>query len=258
MVATLLGLFPQFIPSSPLLIPTLALIAALVFLHIVLFFGTIFIDPQDLATKQSHRDTTYTHRRGFPVINAYSRICGICCVDVDARTYHCKQCNKCTAGFDHHCVWVNCCVGEANYRWFIGVVGVGWVLVTVFTAATAWIVGVYSQERTRFEYVVTSLVSKSPPGMSKAIVAYVCLMLIVGILSFMAISALLWFHIKINILGLTTLGYIELEQELKQTDTPTALHQLSAWRNLRDRLRKRTDTWSFSSGPFSARRETGR
>lgn len=29
------------------------------------------------------------------------------------------MCGICVPMFDHHCVWLNQCVGEHNYRWFI-------------------------------------------------------------------------------------------------------------------------------------------
>ena len=31
---------------------------------------------------------------------------------------HCKLCMKCVSGFDHHCRWLNACVGGRNYKAF--------------------------------------------------------------------------------------------------------------------------------------------
>ena len=32
---------------------------------------------------------------------------------------HCGACNKCVQDFDHHCKWLNNCIGSANYRSFL-------------------------------------------------------------------------------------------------------------------------------------------
>ncbi|KAJ1924344.1 hypothetical protein IWQ60_005257 [Tieghemiomyces parasiticus] len=45
--------------------------------------------------------------------------CRTCHTIKPARSKHCSLCNACIAGMDHHCVWINNCVGHNNYRYFI-------------------------------------------------------------------------------------------------------------------------------------------
>ena len=48
--------------------------------------------------------------------------CGHCACYVTtgnpARTKHCHECRKCVQGFDHHCAYLQTCVGASNYRPF--------------------------------------------------------------------------------------------------------------------------------------------
>ncbi|KAI4971767.1 hypothetical protein ZWY2020_002681 [Hordeum vulgare] len=45
--------------------------------------------------------------------------CPICDCEVKLRSKHCKTCDRCVDGFDHHCRWLNNCIGRRNYAAFI-------------------------------------------------------------------------------------------------------------------------------------------
>lgn len=45
--------------------------------------------------------------------------CQACRKYVPPRSYHCKVCGTCVVKQDHHSVWLNCCVGRSNHRFFL-------------------------------------------------------------------------------------------------------------------------------------------
>ena len=46
----------------------------------------------------------------------------MCLLNVPKKTKHCNYCHRCTGDFDHHCKWLNNCVGGTNYRYFIAMI----------------------------------------------------------------------------------------------------------------------------------------
>lgn len=47
------------------------------------------------------------------------RLCPSCLVDKSLTATHCSQCDHCAVGLDHHCPFVNNCVGKGNRRVFV-------------------------------------------------------------------------------------------------------------------------------------------
>lgn len=45
--------------------------------------------------------------------------CAVCRVVRPPRAGHCRICGVCILRLDHHCVWINSCVGQANHRSFL-------------------------------------------------------------------------------------------------------------------------------------------
>ena len=45
--------------------------------------------------------------------------CNLCNDIRSVNSKHCARCNRCTLFFDHHCKWVNNCIGQKNYKNFI-------------------------------------------------------------------------------------------------------------------------------------------
>jgi palmitoyltransferase ZDHHC1/11 len=65
--------------------------------------------------------------------NANLEPCFYCRAFVSTSAKHCSVCDKCVPGFDHHCRWLNTCVGERNYKAFFaflccGILSVGLML----------------------------------------------------------------------------------------------------------------------------------
>lgn len=58
--------------------------------------------------------------------------CRYCEGPTAASSKHCFDCNKCVPHFDHHCPWLNTCIGGNNYRTFAFTIGSVWFMLAIF------------------------------------------------------------------------------------------------------------------------------
>ena len=76
----------------------------------------------------------------FPI-----KTCNTCGHERPGRSKHCGLCGACIARHDHHCAWVNNCIGAYNLRWFLCFIisncfmtGYGCVLASVTVFGYMW------------------------------------------------------------------------------------------------------------------------
>lgn len=71
------------------------------------------------------------------------KYCKTCNIWRPPRCYHCRVCDNCIETLDHHCVWLNNCVGRRNYRYFFAFVSSATLLALFLLGASLAHVLVY-------------------------------------------------------------------------------------------------------------------
>ncbi|MFH4979124.1 hypothetical protein AB6A40_005833 [Gnathostoma spinigerum] len=181
---------------------------------VVLLIVLTTIDPAIPTLSRHSKPLIFDATKHEHVIeNLY---CNVCAIQVDATCKHCRQCNKCITGFDHHCEWLNNCIGSLNYRWFlitlISADAISLILATVLVALlTVSFVNIHLLPEYRLIIVDFNV--------------WRCLCCASG-LSYIAIAALsthlLYFHFKLWKSGMTTYGFISYNgTKLTKKDSKT-------------------------------------
>merc|ERR1719418_143202 len=100
-------------------------------LHVVLFNIIIFMlfmsharavfsDPGIVPLPKHRIDFSDSHSEGGSIAPKEDwTICTRCEMYRPPRAHHCRICQHCIKRMDHHCPWINNCVGEKNQKYFI-------------------------------------------------------------------------------------------------------------------------------------------
>eukprot|EP00834_Sanchytrium_tribonematis_P002914 NODE_100_length_20331_cov_1.214462.p13 type:complete len:291 gc:universal NODE_100_length_20331_cov_1.214462:17732-18604(+) len=85
------------------------------YIQFYIFYLACYSDP-GIITK----DNCHVALKQYPIdeIIFFHQECKTCLFKKPARSKHCSLCNVCIAKSDHHCPWLNTCVGQNNLRFF--------------------------------------------------------------------------------------------------------------------------------------------
>lgn len=78
-----------------------------------------------------------------------SCICSDCEIVKPRRSKHCEICQKCVSVYDHHCPWINNCVGSRNFKYFYSFIAMLLINI-IFGIVTITLVSISHEFHARF------------------------------------------------------------------------------------------------------------
>lgn len=231
LIVVLVGTYTVLLTTPPLL-PSLRFILSLLFavlflLHVLTHLAVLLLDPADPEVRARPARVVVPEfdrsKHRHVIENGRCHLCNI--TTRCRRTKHCSICNKCVPRFDHHCKWLNNCIGGRNYPAFL-VCLVSTLVVALAVTALAlgelvlvnahllvsdgpWDGGDNGNE-------TMNNATATPPLLPVPGTGSLVLVTVIGVLSAIAAVLLIhlcFFHGYIACLGLTTYEYVRGKRE---------------------------------------------
>ncbi|CAO3610887.1 unnamed protein product [Cunninghamella blakesleeana] len=190
--------------------PVIPILFAYIFiLAIVSMFKASWTDPgvipRDLdptPTLETFDDHSSIWTQPFPADKCVKikdemwnlKYCDTCKIYRPPRASHCRQCDNCVENEDHHCIWLNNCIGKRNYRPFFTFIFSSTILaifVVVFSLVHMFMAAYQIQPTISFDLVFQT----TPVSFVLAIAGFVLLWMVGG---------LTCYHCYLVVKGLTT------------------------------------------------------
>nr|XP_022327665.1 palmitoyltransferase ZDHHC3-like [Crassostrea virginica] len=115
----------------------------IIFLASVSHLRAVLSDPGIVPLPTTGLDFSDLHAgKTMPNMKDGWSVCMKCEAYRPPRAHHCRICRRCVRKMDHHCPWINNCVGELNQKYFIQFlfyIGLSSVYATTLVIVT-WII----------------------------------------------------------------------------------------------------------------------
>lgn len=224
------GLGPNLYPI------VLFVLGSLFFLHVVSHIAALLIDPADpqlRALRDDGQNKTIPEldksKHAHVIENGKCHLCNI--YTSGHRTKHCGSCNKCVEKFDHHCKWLNHCIGARNYVAFVvSVVSAVLACLVIVIVSSAELV-LYNTDPLRVEHFLRPMFSNQTVQVNQlfsvsrlsvdrnTFVAIATTQCVLALIAMVLLLHLCAFHVYISALGITTYEYIRNYRRYPEFDS---------------------------------------
>lgn len=190
--------------------------------HIVSHLTATLVDPSEKELRKLEVNTVPEFDRNIHAHVIENGRCHLCNIFTSSKkTKHCSLCNKCVEQFDHHCKWLNSCVGRRNYGAFIASVSTSLLLAIMTSSLCLVDIVLFVDNPQQLSPWTNNIIDcKSDANLTELIVdvkyctksiTFLVLLVVFG-LSALAIGCallhLFCFHVYISIIGVSTYEYI--------------------------------------------------